>query len=78
MEFCAYDNLYLLLHMEKKESLCKWGNNLGYSISILLGLEYLHSQHIFNRDIILSNIFISKNRAFKIGDMGMSKKLSSK
>ena len=79
MEFCIYGDLYSLLHMVKKKKVYV-NEDIIWDIAYqcLLGLEYLHSQHIIHRDIKLLNIFMSKNKSVKIGDMGMSKILSNK
>ena len=79
MEFCIYGDLYSLLHMVKKKKVYV-NEEIIWDIAYqcLLGLEYLHSQHIIHRDIKLLNIFMSKNKSVKIGDMGMSKMLSNK
>ena len=79
MEFCIYGDLYSLLHMVKKKKVYV-NEDIIWDIAYqcLLGLEYLHSQHIIHRDIKLLNIFMSKNKSVKIGDMGMSKMLSNK
>ncbi len=79
MEYCIYGDLYSLLHMVKKKKVYV-NEDIIWDIAYqcLLGLEYLHSQHIIHRDIKLLNIFMSKNKSVKIGDMGMSKILSNK
>ncbi len=49
-----------------------------FAYEILLGIEYLHSRSIIHRDIKTLNIFISKkNQSLKIGDLGVSKIVSS-
>ena len=79
MEFCIYGDLYSLLHMVKKKKVYV-NEEIIWDIAYqcLQGLEYLHSQQIIHRDIKLLNIFMSKNKIVKIGDMGMSKILSKK
>ena len=79
MEYCIYGDLYSLLHMVKKKKVYV-NEDIIWDIAYqcLLGLEYLHSQHIIHRDIKLLNIFMSKNKSVKIGDMGMSKILANK
>ena len=42
-------------------------------IEILLGLQYLHGQHIVYRDIKPQNIMIDMNGTLKIADFGLSK-----
>ena len=79
MEFCIFGDLYSLLHMVKKKKVYV-NEEIIWDIAYqcLLGLEYLHSQQVIHRDIKLLNIFMSKNKIIKIGDMGMSKILSKK
>ena len=79
MEFCIYGDLYSLLHIVKKKKVYV-NEEIIWDIAYqcLLGLEYLHSNQIIHRDIKLLNIFMSKNKIVKIGDMGMSKILDKK
>ena len=49
-----------------------------YAYEILLGLEYLHSRKIMHRDMKTLNIFLSeKDKRIKIGDLGVSKIVTS-
>jgi serine/threonine protein kinase len=41
-------------------------------------LHYLHSQHVVHRDIKPQNILLTAKKCFKIGDLGISRKLNSK
>ena len=79
MEFCSYGDLYSLLHLVKKKKVYV-NEEIIWDIAYqaLLGLEYLHSMHIIHRDIKLLNIFMSKDKLVKIGDLGMSKLISNK
>ena len=79
MEFCIYGDLYSLLHIVKKKKVYV-NEEIIWDIAYqcLLGLEYLHSNQIIHRDVKLLNIFMSKNKIVKIGDMGMSKILDKK
>ena len=43
----------------------------------MFGLNYLHKNNIIHRDIKCLNLFISKENVIKIGDMGVSKIVSS-
>ena len=74
MEFCEYGDLYSLLQSVKKKKVYV-NEDIIWDVAIqtLLGLEYLHSKQIIHRDMKLLNLFMSKDKKIKIGDMGMSK-----
>lgn len=44
---------------------------------ILLGLSYLHSNNIIHRDLKPLNIFLTSNQSIKIGDLGVSRIVTS-
>lgn len=76
-------NIYIL--MELLTPLNKWlqqnnitvedGLNIG--IGIANGLAICHKNNIVHRDIKLSNIFVSKDGAFKLDDFGVSKNITN-
>ena len=73
MEYAELGDLYSLIKHYKKHS--KYFDEIDLwriSSEILLGLEYLHSQNIIHRDIKCLNLFITKDRHIKIGDLGVS------
>ena len=74
MEFCEYGDLFSLLQSVKKKKVYV-NEEIIWNVAIqtLLGLEYLHSKQIIHRDIKLLNLFMTKDKTIKIGDMGMSK-----
>lgn len=75
-------NIYIL--MEMLTPLTKWlqennltvGEGLKIGIDIASGLSICHENNIIHRDIKLSNIFVSKDGAFKLGDFGVSKRMN--
>ncbi|MCQ2821164.1 MAG: protein kinase [archaeon] len=74
MEYCEFGDLYSLLHSVKKHHLYIQEDILwDISYQCLLALDFLHSHHIIHRDIKLLNIFMSKDKTVKIGDLGMGK-----
>ena len=73
MEYAELGDLYSLIKHYKKHS--KYFDEIDLwkiSFEILSGLEYLHSQNIIHRDIKCLNLFITKDRHIKIGDLGVS------
>ena len=73
MEYAELGDLYSLIKHYKKHSKYFDENDLWkISTEILSGLEYLHSQKIIHRDIKCLNLFITKDRHVKIGDLGVS------
>ena len=73
MEYAELGDLYSLIKHYKKHS--KYFDEIDLwkiSSEVLLGLEYLHSQNIIHRDIKCLNLFITKDRHIKIGDLGVS------
>ena len=76
MEFCEYGDLFSLLQSVKKKRVYV-NEEIIWNVAIqaLLGLEYLHSKQIIHRDIKLLNLFLTKEKEVKIGDMGMSKQV---
>lgn len=74
MEFCEYGDLFSLLQSVKKKKVYV-NEEIIWDVAMqtLLALEYLHAHKIIHRDIKLLNLFMSKDKSIKIGDMGMSK-----
>ena len=73
MEYAELGDLYSLIKHYKKHSKHFSESDLWkISSEILTGLEYLHSHNIIHRDIKCLNLFITKDRHIKIGDLGVS------
>ena len=78
MEYAELGDLYSLIKHYKKHSKFFSENDLWkISFEVLTGLDYLHSHNIIHRDIKCLNLFITKDRHIKIGDLGVSAWTSS-
>ena len=78
MEYAELGDLYSLIKHYKKHSKFFSENDLWkISFEVLSGLDYLHSHNIIHRDIKCLNLFITKDRHIKIGDLGVSAWTSS-
>lgn len=80
-------NLYLIIQMELCEKdlsdyitdrkSIDYNEILNINLQIVQGLDYLHKKNIIHRDIKPSNIFLTKEKSIKLGDFGMSKRISN-
>ena len=74
MDYYEKGDLNILINnlIEKKEYL-KEEKIWHFFIQLSLGLEYIHQKNIIHRDLKPMNIFLTKNNAIKIGDLGVAK-----
>ena len=73
MDFCEFGDLFSLLQSVKKKKVFVNEDIIwNIAIQVSVGLNYLHSKKIIHRDIKLLNLFMTKDKKIKIGDMGMS------
>lgn len=78
MEYAESGDLYRLLKGQKKKKKYFSEKDLWmFAYEIMLGIEYLHKRSVVHRDIKTLNIFIGYNKRIKVGDMGVSKIVSS-
>ncbi|XP_055934829.1 serine/threonine-protein kinase Nek1-like isoform X1 [Argiope bruennichi] len=50
---------------------------VNWFIQICMGLKYLHDKGILHRDLKTQNIFVTKNKIIKIGDLGIAQVLKT-
>lgn len=78
MEYANGGDMYHLLKEHKKNRKIWTESEIWcFAFEILLGIEYLHSKNIIHRDIKTLNIFINEDKSIKLGDLGVSKIVSS-
>lgn len=77
MDFCDGGTLRDKISIYNKNEIKMSENLIWYwSLQILSGLKYLHSNSLIHRDLKPDNIYIeNKNGSCKIGDFGLSKVL---
>ena len=73
MEYAELGDLYSLIkHYKKHKKNFEEFDLWRIAYEILNGLEYLHTHNIIHRDIKCLNLFITKDKHIKIGDLGVS------
>ena len=78
MEYGGDQNLKQFIQNRKQEGKSIEENIIKNIINqICLGLKEIHKKKLIHRDLTPENIFINKNYKIKIGDFGVSKKLST-
>lgn len=77
-------NIYIVLELCRKRSMMELHKRRKaltepetryYLRQILLGVLYLHQNHIIHRDLKLGNLFLNDEMEVKIGDFGLAAKL---
>ena len=46
-------------------------------LDLLLGLKYLHANHVAHRDIKLENVLLDDALTFKLGDLGSARRIDA-
>ena len=47
-----------------------------YTLQMIDALRYLHRHNVIHRDMKLGNLFLNKDMEIRVGDLGLSAKLS--
>ncbi|GFW27825.1 hypothetical protein TNCV_767051 [Trichonephila clavipes] len=76
MSYCECGDFYSFIksrngvHFEEKEV-------INWFVQICMALKYLHDKGILHRDLKTQNIFLTKNKLVKVGDMGIARVLKT-
>jgi len=70
MEYANSLDIHILNNSISEKEIVKIG------IDICSALEFCHNKNILHRDIKEANIFVSKNKIYKLGDFSISKEVS--
>ena len=78
MEYAEEGDLYRLLKEQRRRKKYFSERDIWkFTYELTLAIEYLHARNIMHRDIKCLNVFISRDKKIKLGDMGVSKIVSS-
>ncbi|KAI0222056.1 hypothetical protein LSAT2_026685 [Lamellibrachia satsuma] len=76
MGFCEGGDLYTRLKQQKGTSLDE-RQLVEWFVQIAMALQYLHERNILHRDLKTQNIFLTKSKIIKVGDLGIARVLDS-
>lgn len=79
------NNVYMVMDLCENQSLIELMRNRkrlteievrSYIAQLAQGIQYIHSKNIVHRDLKLGNLFLTQNMQLKIGDFGLSEKIT--
>ncbi|XP_001641753.3 serine/threonine-protein kinase Nek4 [Nematostella vectensis] len=76
MNFCEGGDLYSRLKAQKGIPLDE-NQIVEWFVQIAMALQYMHEKHILHRDLKTQNIFLTKSKIIKVGDLGIARVLES-
>lgn len=76
MSFCEGGDLYNTLKSRKGELLDE-RQIVEWFVQISMALQYLHERNILHRDLKTQNIFLTRSKIIKLGDLGIARVLES-
>lgn len=78
-------NVYMVMELCENQSLIELMRNRkrlteievrSYIAQLVEGIQYVHSKNIVHRDLKLGNLFLTQNMQLKIGDFGLSERIT--
>ncbi|KAL3853358.1 hypothetical protein ACJMK2_016906 [Sinanodonta woodiana] len=76
MQYCDGGDLYNRLK-EQKGTLLEERQLVEWFVQIAMALQYMHERNILHRDLKTQNIFLTKSKIIKVGDLGIARVLES-
>ncbi|GAB1606712.1 serine/threonine-protein kinase Nek4-like isoform X1 [Argonauta hians] len=76
MQYCEGGDLYTWLK-DRKGKILEEKQVVEWFIQIAMALQYLHDRDILHRDLKTQNIFLTKNKIIKVGDLGIARVLEN-
>ncbi|XP_048740337.2 serine/threonine-protein kinase Nek4-like isoform X2 [Ostrea edulis] len=76
MQFCEGGDLYTKLKEQKGVPL-EERQVVEWFVQIAMALQYMHERNILHRDLKTQNIFLTKSKIIKVGDLGIARVLDS-
>lgn len=74
MGYCEGGDLYTKLK-QQKGMLLEEKQVVEWFVQIAMALQYLHERHILHRDLKTQNIFVTRSKIIKVGDLGIARVL---
>lgn len=78
MGYCELGDLYT--HLKNQSKLAEYLSEtkiVEWFVQITMALQYLHNRQILHRDLKTQNIFLTKSKIIKIGDLGIARVLEN-
>ncbi|CAL1534577.1 unnamed protein product [Lymnaea stagnalis] len=76
MQYCEGGDLYARLKEQKSVPL-EERQVVEWFVQIAMALQYMHERNILHRDLKTQNIFLTKSKIIKVGDLGIARVLES-
>ncbi|XP_071961360.1 ubiquitin carboxyl-terminal hydrolase BAP1-like [Antedon mediterranea] len=76
MGYCDGGDLYNKLK-EQKGAALEEKQIVEWFVQIAMALQYMHERNILHRDLKTQNIFLTKSKIIKVGDLGIARVLDS-
>lgn len=78
MGYCESGDMYTKLKKQAKiGEYLEETQIVEWFVQIAMALQYMHDRHILHRDLKTQNIFLTKSKIIKLGDLGIARVLDS-